>query len=226
MRGLFGDFYERVVQLELSLFRTTWHLFSRPQQVIRAFNAGKRRFYTHPFTYLILVSTVSLLLANLIGDNFWNEYRRTMMNYSGHNLDLVKRKHFADFYVLLLSLLPYWMLVFTLPLALLMKLFFPKRGFTTAEYWIVCLYGVAFAILIDVLWSLCCYLFKLPFATQSLVTNFLLISFQVLFLSLWLGKNWWSFVRILVGCLISYALIGTMQNLMALAYANGRVLLP
>ncbi|TXI94779.1 MAG: DUF3667 domain-containing protein, partial [Burkholderiaceae bacterium] len=156
MRGILADFWERVVQIESSVVRTAFHLLFQPKTVVDSFIAGIRRRYTHPFTFLLLVSTVSILLANLIGDEFWNQYRATMIRYAASGLAPAQQKTFADFYAFLLSMLPYWMLFFTLPLAYILKICFPRRRTTIAEFWVVSLYAVSIAIMLDLFWSVLC----------------------------------------------------------------------
>ena len=66
VRQLFGDFVEKVLNLESSLLRTVVGLTLRPGFVCREYVSGKRTLYTNPVTYLMLYAFLYAFAANVI----------------------------------------------------------------------------------------------------------------------------------------------------------------
>jgi hypothetical protein len=108
--------------------------------------------------------------------------------------------------------MPYWMLVFTLPAAGLMRLLFPKRGFTVAEAWAVGLYGIAMAMLFDLLVSGLGQWAHLPMRQLQTVTDALLLLFTIVYYLVWLGLKPWTLLRVVAACLFGFALMNQLQE--------------
>ncbi|MCX2720567.1 DUF3667 domain-containing protein [Lentiprolixibacter aurantiacus] len=61
-KGLFSDFFERLLNLENNFFKTIGHLTVWPEKVITSYVDGTRRKYLNPINYL----TISLALSGIL----------------------------------------------------------------------------------------------------------------------------------------------------------------
>jgi len=61
-KGLFSDFFERLLNIENNFFKTIGHLTVWPEKVITSYVEGTRRKYLNPVNYL----TVSLALSGIV----------------------------------------------------------------------------------------------------------------------------------------------------------------
>lgn len=105
----------------------------RPLVTVQAYLNGQGRTLSHPFAFLVIAATLSVLIVNLFGDSFWLEFRKTVATGAEQWLNLQQIQRFQDFWVTLFGVLPYWMLLYSLPIALLLRLFFLRRDHTLAE---------------------------------------------------------------------------------------------
>lgn len=227
LRQIATDFYERVIQFELSFFRSCALLLWRPQQVIQAFLHGTRRTYTHPFTLLLLLGAATILFTNVLQPDFWQAFRQMMTATTPVQLSSAEAKRYVDFYYRLYNLLPYWMLLFTLPSALICRLLLPalaQRQHTVpryfAEYYIILLYAVCQALLLNLIWSLLSHVFGWSVMTQTSGTNALLLLCQLYCLLRVCGWRRWTIPVSLFALLSSYISIGLLQPLLAAWYAT------
>lgn len=219
-RTIRADLAERIIQIERGLVRTTMDLLIRPTRVMDAFMAGRRRHYTHPFSYLLLVGAVVLMLLNLIdGDAFWNDFAEMVRPQAPTRFSDDQKARFVSFHSNLYSGLPYWLMLFTLPLAALNRLLFWRRSESVAMHWVVALYAVAIV-------SLCCTVLMailrplgVPLPALMLWMNLALLIVQVSYLSRWLRLSWYLVPVVAMAAIIAYGFMGTIQHLLAIAWA-------
>lgn len=210
---MWQDFIERVLHVERSFKRTVGHLCWRPREVFRAFLQGQRLSYTHPLPFLVVIATLSVLASHFYGDVYFETYRARLLSQVSRSLPPQGAALYAQLNVWLSLSMPYWVLVFTLPAAGMMRLFFPKRGFTLAEAWSVGLYAIAMAMLLVVLvngiglWS------QVPIPRLQFVADSLLLLVPVGYYVAWLGFRPWTLLRVLTACLFGFVLMGQLQEL-------------
>jgi len=217
LRSIGADLYQRVLQFEASVFKTSWHLLKSPSKVLLAFFAGQRRHYTHPFSYMLLIGTLAVLLASIAGESFWLEFKQMMAAYPGKQLTGDTLQRYLDFYVTLYKLLPYWTFLSTLPMAALSWLIQRQRGYHLAELWIACLYAAAFATLLGMPLFVLCDVLEWSLTVKMSLENALLMLMQVWFLVCLIG--WRQIIWLLLAAIASYAVLATFQNLLAHLYA-------
>jgi hypothetical protein len=221
-RSMSADLLERIGQVESGMVRTLFGLVRDPRATIQAYLDGRRRQFAHPFTLLLVVATLSLLSTHLMGERFWLEFDRVIAQQASALHDQPQRlQRFLAFYRFLFAALPYWMLLFTLPLAVLMRAMFPRTPLRIAEYWVAALYAAGLAILIDVPMSLLLHAGAVPVQYQMMATSLLLMAVQARVLARFLSRGWTGILRVLVAVVLSYALAGSLQNVAAYLYAYG-----
>src|SRR6202008_1341352 len=150
------------------LLHTLWGLLRTPQTMLRCYFAGQRRRYTHPFALLVIAATVYLLVTSLFAETDWQEFHRALNNDAVAAMTAAQRERFIAFYRTMRSGLPYLMLLLTLPGAWFVRLCFPRRGHTVAEYWVVALYAVSLALLMETLLALAFIVFSVPTLALSM----------------------------------------------------------
>lgn len=213
------DFMTRVVDIEAGLMRTLGGLIRNPRPTIQGWLDGRRKHYLHPFALLLVTATLSVLMLQLFGESFTTEFRATMAQMSGLRNE-VARERFADFWEMSYSLMPYWMLFFVLPVAALLRVLFPKRGYSTAEYWAACIYAIGLGILVDLPLSAATGIGNVPMALQIMITNLVLVLTQVYVLGRFLAAGWTGWLRVSLATLAGYFLAGLSQQMAAHFYAH------
>jgi len=216
--ALFRDLWDRIVNLETGFVRTLWGILRNPRTTITGWFDGKRRTYMHPFALLLICATLSLLSVQFFGDAFWQDFKATMAEISGIQ-NPVMRERFATFYGHAFALMPYWMMLFCFPLALCLRVLFPKRGYTIAELWAVSLYAIALGIAIDIPFSMVLIAIGVPMSTQMLVTNGILMGFQIIVQGRFIATDWTGWVRVFLASFLGYPLAGALQQTIAFTYA-------
>lgn len=133
--GVVLGFFDSLISLEQPLLRTTFHLLTRPGRVARAWIQGRRRSYTSPMKYLVVLGLIVALVFSMVGD----PATRT------GGLDGFVTQYFALFCILLL-----------LPIAWVQTLIGRLLGVPCAwlEWYVAGLYAVAAAVLLQLLSSL------------------------------------------------------------------------
>jgi hypothetical protein len=211
--GMWQDFTERVLHVEKSLKRTLGHLCWQPRTVFKTFLQGQRRTYTHPLPFLVAIATLCVLLSQFYSDAYLDVYRAKLQQQIGSNLPPARAALYAQLNVWLSLSMPYWMLIFTLPAAGLLRLAFPKRGFSVAEAWAVGLYSVAMAMLVALLVSGLGQWAKVPMLGLQLVGDVLLLLISVCYYLAWLGLRPWSLLRVVAACFFGFVLMNQLQEL-------------
>lgn len=213
LSGLWQDFTERVLHVERSLKRTVGHLCWQPRVVFTAFLQGQRLRYTHPLPFLVAMATLCVIARYFFGEAYFDAYRAQLLQQVSGTLSPARAALYAQLNVGLNLSMPYWMLVFTLPAAGLVRLAFPKRGFTMAEAWAVGLYGMAMAMLANLLVSAVGLWAHMPLRQLQLLGDALLLLISVGYYLAWLGLKPWTLLRVLVACLTGFVLMNQLQEL-------------
>jgi len=213
LRGMCRDFRERVLQIEKSLERTIGHLCWQPAVVFKAFMQGQRLSYTHPLPFLVAIATLTVLLSHFFGDAYFDAYRAKLLQQVRGSLSPARAALYAQLNLWLSLAMPYWMLVFTLPTAGLMRGFFPQRGFTVAEAWAVGLYGIAMGLLFGLLLSGLGQWVQMPMLRLQTITDAMLLLITIAYYLAWLGFKPWTLLRVVAACLFGFALMNQLQEM-------------
>jgi hypothetical protein len=219
LRNMAGDAVVQLTQLESGLFRTLWGLLVRPGDTARAFVAGQRRRYTHPFVLLLLMATVYFLVTAVFSDSQWQEFHRFLQTDRVHWMTATQRDRFLHFYQLLRSYLPYSLLLATLPGAALLRLSLPTTRHTVAEVWLVTVYAASMALLLISLLAAAFLAFSIPTIALSMAGNFIILVAQIYYLQRYLGGGALVFARIVVTTGLCFAGMLWLQYDVALRYA-------
>ncbi|MCV2358488.1 DUF3667 domain-containing protein [Paucibacter sp. TC2R-5] len=211
--GMWQDFTERVLHVEKSLKRTVGHLCWQPQQVFKAFMQGQRLRYTHPLPFLVAIATLCVLLSHFYGDAYFDAYRVKLLQQVWGSLSPARSALYAQLNLWLSLSMPYWMLVFTLPSAGLLRLLFPRQGFTVAEAWAVGLYGIAMAMLLDLAVSGLGQWAQMPMLRLQIITDAMLLLISIAYYLAWLGFKPWTLLRVVAACLFGFALMNQLQEM-------------
>lgn len=210
---MWQDFTERVLHVEKSFKRTFGAMCWQPGLVFKAFLQGQRLRYTHPLPFLVAIATLSVLLSHLYSDVYLEAYRAALLQQVRASLSPARAALFAQLNLWLSLSMPYWMLVFTLPSSGLMRLFFPRGGFTVAEAWAVGLYGSAMALFIDLLVNGLGQWAQVPTAELRFISDFLLLLISVAYYLVWLGFRPWTLLRVVAACLMGFVLMDQVQKM-------------
>lgn len=213
LSGMWQDFTERVLHVERSLKRTAGHLCWQPRVVFTAFLQGQRLTYTHPLPFLVAIATLCVIAQHFFGEAYFDAYRARLLQQVSGSLSPARAALYAQLNVWLNLSMPYWMLIFTLPAAGLVRLAFPKRGFTVAEAWAVGLYGIAMAMLANLLVSAVGQWAHMPLRQLQLFGDALLLLIAVGYYLAWLGIKPWTVLRVAAACLAGFVLMNQLQEL-------------
>lgn len=220
MPSLLRDLFERIVNLEQGLLRTFVGLLVRPGVTIQAYLDGQRKKISHPFAFLLVGTTLSVLSTYLFGSAFWAEFRETVALGAERSLNPEQIEKFKDFWVALFGLMPYWMLAFSFPSAVLLRAFFPSRDRTLAELWVATLFAVGLAIFIDIPITMILVYSQVSMPFQMQATQLLLFLAQIWVLGCFLGRNFGCWLRVFFGTLLAFVLSGVLVSAAAHTYAH------
>lgn len=225
MRQLWLEIRSRLLDWERGFFRTCWHLLRQPQTLLDQVLRGQRRGYNHPFTFLLICATVSLLSIQLYDEAFWQALRddilQRMQMGGGSRFDADHAQRFIAVYVMMMALLPYWLLLLTLPTAVAARWCFPRRGHTVAEFWVVLLYAVGLALLMDAALGVALTLLALDaefLIRQRSAGMLMLLSFLYIGRA-WLRRGLWTLLRLAAAMLLVAIVASLLQQTLAFCYA-------
>lgn len=213
LSGMWQDFRERTLQVEKNLKRTLGHLCWQPGLVFKTVLGGQRLRYTSPLPFVLAIATLSVLLSQFYGEAYFEGYRLQLLHEVKNSLSPARGALYAQFNVWLSVAMPYWMPVFTLPVAGLMRLAFPKRGFTVAEAWAVGLYGIAMALLAEMLVGGLGHWADLPIQPLQTSAMAVLLLVTIGYYLAWLGFKPWTLIRVVAVCLLGFVLMNQLQEL-------------
>lgn len=212
LSGMWRDFTERVLHVERSLKRTAGHLCWQPRAVFTAFLQGQRLTYTHPLPFLVAMATLCAVARYFFAEAYLDAYRAQLLQQVSRSLSPVRAALYVQLNVGLDLSMPYWMLIFTLPAAGLVRLAFPRRGFTVAEAWAVGLYGMAMAMLANLMVSAVGQWAHMPLRPLQLVGDALLLVVSVGYYLAWLGLELWTVMRVVLACVAGFVLMNQLQE--------------
>ncbi|HEX4910790.1 MAG TPA: DUF3667 domain-containing protein [Permianibacter sp.] len=225
MRQLGADARNRLLEWERGFFRTCWHLLRQPRTVLERVLSGQRQGYNHPLTFLLICATVSLLSIQLYDDAFWRLFAddvRARMQAAGRtSFDAEHAQRFIAVYSSMMALLPYWMMLQTLPSAWLSRWFFPRRGHTVAEFWVLHLYAVGVALLLDAALSVALTLLALDteFRIRQSSAGILILLCFLYVGRAWLRGGLWTLLRLAAAMLLVAIVASVLQQTLAFSYA-------
>ncbi len=124
------DVLEHYFDFDAPLFRTIKRMITNPGTLIREYIFGKRKSYSHPFRYFILVLAVYLIVVQLIDFNPVEVFSKAMGAREMPNPDAVSSKA-ANF---LREHINTFLLIYAFTLALFGKILNRKSGFYFVEY--------------------------------------------------------------------------------------------
>ena len=99
VKSLFHDFIHSTFHWESTLIFTIKELFVSPGKFIKNFISGKRKPYTKPVSFFILIVTVFVILFHLFSDNFIAFVNQALMGdnadkYHPEGVSITEMQHF------------------------------------------------------------------------------------------------------------------------------------
>ncbi len=204
---LWHDAADKLMDLESGFSLTLRLLLRDPKRLMLDYFNGKQRCYTHPLTLLIALATLSFISTALFGDVFWQQLKSVMSTNNARHFTPEQLDRYIAAFVTLNSLIPYWVLAFTLPTAALTRLLFGNR-FNIAEYWLMIVYAVALGIGFDAIISAVLFLSHAPFLLMINSFNAAIAFAFLTVLTRSLGGGIVTFIKLLIP-LISLSVLMT-----------------
>ena len=195
IRGILEDFRDRFLNIDNTLVRTVWNLFTKPEKVILDYIDGVRGRFLNPVSYLTLsVAFIAFFyfIQRLYFPELMDLDELLGPSKSGNEAyDQAMRQNIegmADFMVENLSLVTF----LTIPLlALISKLvFWKQKGLNFSEHFVLNTYAYSHASIITTslyfatLWS------KDIFLITSFVSSFIMILYYILALKRVFDLSW------------------------------------
>lgn len=169
-KRLLGDFFDQVLNWELSWPKTLRGTFLHPWKTSRAYLDGSRKPYVNPLKYaFILVTVYSLVILG---------FDINVVANSGGSAAINDAVHAGE--KIIIGMASYLTLIALLPAAWVAAALFKRTGHQPAEYYVVLLYWLGNLFLITAILALA-GLYTLPHAQwlQRLIA--------LVYLSVWLG---------------------------------------
>lgn len=208
------DVLEHYFDFDAPLFRTIKGLVTRPGELIREYIHGKRKKYSHPVRYYILVLAVYLILQNLIDFDPIKAAGEIMGVREQPNPDSPQTKgsYFFRNYINL------FLLFYAFFLAVFNKLFFRKSGYYFVEYLALGFFVVAqyifFNTFVIVGVSVSPYIFLLNYILVLLYPIYVIFKFHD-------GKWYWKLIKAFFVNLFSwvlYVIAGQFISILIVVY--------
>lgn len=182
------DVLEHYFDFDAPLFRTVTGLVTRPGKLIREYILGRRKSYSHPIRYYILVLAIYLIVQNVIDFDPIKAVGEIMGGTQQPNPDNPQTKgsyFFRNNINLLLLFYAFFLAVFN-------KLFFRKSGFYFVEYLALGFYVVAqyifFTVFIILGVTISPYIFLLNYLLVLIYPIFVMFKFHK-------GKWYWRITK-------------------------------
>lgn len=133
------DVLEHYFDFDTPLFKTITGLITRPGALIREYIFGKRKSYSHPIRYYILVLAAYLILQSLLDFDPIATFSKITGSTQSPNMNdpATKGSYFFRDHINI------FVLLFAFFLATFNKLFFRKSGYHFVEFGVLSLYIVA-----------------------------------------------------------------------------------
>jgi hypothetical protein len=170
VKSLFHDFIHSTFHWESTLIFTIKELFVSPGNFIKNFISGKRKSYTKPVSFFILMVTVFVILFHLFSDNFITFVNQTLMGdnadkYHPQGISIVELQHFF------FSKINYFMFLLPPVFALYFRMFYKKLNLNYAEALAFGFYVVGMGLFIS-LFLVLFALVNVKFWSLRLITTF------------------------------------------------------
>lgn len=85
LKGTWGEFIEPFFSWDNNYWKTTLHLLTKPEKVLRAYISGARKKYFKPFPYLIVLATITVFFYKFFDfseiDNFTAGFTSGLKGY-------------------------------------------------------------------------------------------------------------------------------------------------
>ncbi len=140
------DILEHYFDFDTPLFRTITGLITRPGELIREYIFGKRKSYSHPVRYYILILAIYLVVQNLLDFDPIRAVGEMMGVTEQPNPDSPQTKG-SYFFRNNINL---FLLIYAFFLAMFNKLFFRKQGIYFVEYFALSLFVISQYILFGI----------------------------------------------------------------------------
>ncbi len=218
-RSLWGELLNRF--FERGLLRTLVDAVRSPGGVIRRYVDGQRHRYVNPFSYLLVGVALSLLLFNLTrSETFDQQIRESftpmveLLGWNEAQLDAAMALQNT-----MSENTSIYMLLLTIPFALLLRLFFPGAQVNLAEVSVFALFSFGHAFYLDVL-AVVVQLFSDNLNLQIGLT--VLVFNVAIGVSAWgfFGRRWWAVVRSLLAYWISYMAYSSLTAAALMIYVT------
>ncbi|MBX7044289.1 MAG: DUF3667 domain-containing protein [Ignavibacteria bacterium] len=170
LKSLFHDFIHSTFHWESSFVHTVKELLVSPGVFLRNFINGKRKSYTKPVSFFILLVTVFVISFHFFSDNFVSFVNKTFMGenaekYHPMGVSIVEMQHFF------FNKLNYFYFVIPPIFALYLSLFFKKMKLNFAEAMASSFYVIGMGLFIS-LFLVFFALINVKFWSIRLITTF------------------------------------------------------
>jgi hypothetical protein len=157
VRRVLRDLTTRLLDLESGFFHTVYRLTVAPGTVARDYVAGRRQRYVGPATYLLVITTLSILAFALVKDDYVRFMEATWITALPEEiLDAAQSTGESDAFA---ATLTRWLSQGTLYLSLFMAGFFAilmrwvlprwRQHYNVAETWVFAIYATAHGFLLS-----------------------------------------------------------------------------
>lgn len=217
------DFFHAFTHADKGIFLLMKELFLKPGKVARDFNAGKRKRYFNPITYLLLIMALQIFLAKKTDvftvyldrtQKMMQELRQANPEVSSWNsdeaLEAQKKnnpKVLEHNRMLNLIFLPFF--------ALLTWLFFKKSGFNYAENLVFNVFYMAQMLLFFIIFTIIPFvIFPSGVMLWMIVYSVIYIAYTFLALQQFFRQRWWlTLLKGTAVLVIYFILIDQITNL-------------
>jgi len=172
------DVLEHYFDFDAPLFRTISGLIISPGKVVKEYIKGRRKSYSHPFRYFILVLAIYLIIKNLIDFDPIKTFSEVMGARKMPNPNALSTRG-SNFFS---NHINAFLLIYAFTIAVFAKLFNRKSGFYFVEYLSLGFFIVAqymfFSIFITLSTIISPYFFLLNYFLILVYPSYVLIHFH------------------------------------------------
>ncbi len=217
LRGLLREFLHQVLEWKSRFVHTSWAFTAHPARSASAYVAGKRKAFSNPFSYLLIAAAISWLLLS----PFKSEAFEGLQNggVSGFSMSPAQQQRYLDYFVRSQAFAGYWLPVLALLFAVMVRLTLFFRRPRIAETWVVSLYGTGIGMLLHALVSPLIYVLHVNASIRVPLVNLLLLVPIFHVVRGFLRAKWRDSLLLVLAAVLAIAVVGLLQNLLAVLYA-------
>lgn len=130
---------EHYFDLDAPLLRTVRDLILRPGTMIRDYIRGRRKRYSHPIRYFLMITAIYLILKSLTGFDPVETFGQAIGNQNGYDPSRTDSRASTFFSEHINSFL----FIFVFLLGSFSRLFFRRSGFNISEHLTLSLYAIS-----------------------------------------------------------------------------------